>query len=353
MKKKSGFVLFETLIVSTLVLGTLIFLYVQITSIKNSYNESFTYNTIPGLYNANVLADYLEKTGYNDMASALGDNSYIDITNCVYASTLCTDIVNKMNVKVILFTHNDITTLKNDITSSDLDKKFIKYIKKLPNTKENGNYRLIVEYNNNTYASVIVNDDITQKLKYSITNIINNSGFENGTNNWTLNNNNATISAVSTIKKTGSNSMSFDINNNSDSLYQSINIKNGHRYYMREHVYLKNKLNSSISNLSQLSGTSNIGVIGLIDENIADSYNVLNNVEAKKWTEIDNLFVASADKTTKYYSIYASATNNNVIYIDNVILIDLTATFGNDNLPDIEWCRRNIDYFEGTSYIYK
>ena len=122
---------------------------------------------------------------------------------------------------------------------------------------------------------------------------------------------------------------------------------------MREHVYLKNKLNSSISNLSQLSGASNIGVIGLIDENIADSYNVLNNVEAKKWTEVDNLFVASVDKTTKYYSIYASATNNNVIYIDNVILIDLTATFGNDNLPDIEWCRRNIDYFEGTSYIYK
>ena len=49
MKKNRGYVLFETLVVSTVILGTLVFLYIQLSSIKSSYNTSFKYNTVSAL----------------------------------------------------------------------------------------------------------------------------------------------------------------------------------------------------------------------------------------------------------------------------------------------------------------
>lgn len=40
-------------------------------------------------------------------------------------------------------------------------------------------------------------------------------------------------------------------------------------------------------------------------------------------------------------------------YIDSVALIDLTTTFGAGNEPDKDWCDRHINYFDGTTTIYK
>ena len=40
-------------------------------------------------------------------------------------------------------------------------------------------------------------------------------------------------------------------------------------------------------------------------------------------------------------------------YVDSMMVINLTKTFGAGNEPDKEWCDRNIDYFEGTTTIYK
>ncbi len=40
-------------------------------------------------------------------------------------------------------------------------------------------------------------------------------------------------------------------------------------------------------------------------------------------------------------------------YSDDLILIDLTEAFGSGNEPDKEWCDNNINYFDGTTTIYK
>lgn len=42
-----------------------------------------------------------------------------------------------------------------------------------------------------------------------------------------------------------------------------------------------------------------------------------------------------------------------IIYFDGLLVIDLTATFGTGNEPDKEWCDNHIDYFNGTTTIYK
>ena len=40
-------------------------------------------------------------------------------------------------------------------------------------------------------------------------------------------------------------------------------------------------------------------------------------------------------------------------YSDDLIFVDLTATFGSGNEPDKEWCDKHINYFDGTTTIYK
>jgi len=40
-------------------------------------------------------------------------------------------------------------------------------------------------------------------------------------------------------------------------------------------------------------------------------------------------------------------------YYDDVFLIDLTATFGAGNEPTKAWCDEHINYFDGSSKIWK
>jgi hypothetical protein len=43
--------------------------------------------------------------------------------------------------------------------------------------------------------------------------------------------------------------------------------------------------------------------------------------------------------------------SNTIAYIDDVMLIDLTAAFGAGNEPTQEWCDTNIKYFAGNTTI--
>ena len=38
---------------------------------------------------------------------------------------------------------------------------------------------------------------------------------------------------------------------------------------------------------------------------------------------------------------------------DNLLIIDLTQTFGEGNEPSKEWCDEHIKWFDGTTTIYK
>ena len=60
MKKNSnkGFVLAETLIVTTFVAGILFFMFVQFTSLSKNYNDSYKYNTVEDLYALRNIRDY-------------------------------------------------------------------------------------------------------------------------------------------------------------------------------------------------------------------------------------------------------------------------------------------------------
>lgn len=170
MKKSNnkGFMLLETLIVSTVILSTLVFLYIQFVNVKSSYEVSFRYNTIPGLYMAKEISTFLTENGYISLQTNLDNNlstnnGYINITNSSNVtgdSDLYTNMITDMNISYVLFVNDDLTTLKTYLSSgtyntSVFNQEFKKYILKL-STNATNKYRLIVSFNDNTFASILI-----------------------------------------------------------------------------------------------------------------------------------------------------------------------------------------------------
>src|SRR5574344_1738439 len=131
MKKSNnkGFMLLETLIVSTVILSTLVFLYIQFVNVKSSYEVSFRYNTIPGLYMAKEVSTYLTENGYTSLQTSLDNNlttnnGYINIissSSVVGDSALYTNMIGEMNIVHLLFVNDSLTTIKTYLSSGNYD----------------------------------------------------------------------------------------------------------------------------------------------------------------------------------------------------------------------------------------
>lgn len=171
-KNEKGFTLLETLIVSTVVVGTLIYLFTQISNVKTNYDISFKYNTIPGLFSAKNVVEYMKKSGYSTLITTL-DNSASDFVEIENNSSLdygnndyYLKLKDETNIRKVFFVKDDISSLKDKVKACyDSDttnntaicneeeemKKFIRNLStdSLPNT-----YRLIIEYNDLTFASI-------------------------------------------------------------------------------------------------------------------------------------------------------------------------------------------------------
>ena len=169
-KNNKGFMLLETLIVSTIILSTLIFLFVQFTNIKENYEVSFRYNTIPGIYLAKELSDFLVENDINDSLSNLLDseeNGFINIKTHTYINNGENDfyqtMISNMNIKNIIYTSANLEKLNIYLNSSKVDtsifsesfKEFILSLK----SKNTNNNRLIIMFNDKTFASIIIGLD--------------------------------------------------------------------------------------------------------------------------------------------------------------------------------------------------
>lgn len=158
-KSNEGFILIETLVVSTFILTTLVFLYVQFSNVKRSYDISFRYNTINDLYYAKELSNYLKSDGYQIIASQVNSNNYLDITNCIYSGELCSKIKDKIKAKQIIYVNSSIIPLQNEIKNnsslSKFDPEFKKFILNLTEDSD-GRNRLIIEFEDLTFASVTI-----------------------------------------------------------------------------------------------------------------------------------------------------------------------------------------------------
>ena len=160
-KSNKGFVLLETLIVSTFILGTLVFLYVEFSSVKNAYDVSFRYNTVTGLYHAKEFSKFLLENGYDQVDNKLANTTsgYVDITSCPNLGLLCGKIKKEINAKRILYVSENISSLQNNLSTSQFDTNLFnselkKFILQMNSVEPTGKNRLIIEYNDNTYATI-------------------------------------------------------------------------------------------------------------------------------------------------------------------------------------------------------
>lgn len=159
-KNNKGFTLIETLIVSAFVAATLTYLFIQMNNTLTNYDITFRYDTINGIYNANVISEYLRENSYTNLINLSKTNGYVDITtssNVNGNSSYYGLILDKINAKTVLFTSEDMAYLKNDVKTSAYSEELKRYIqKKDSDISLTNKYIIIVEYKDNTFATVRV-----------------------------------------------------------------------------------------------------------------------------------------------------------------------------------------------------
>lgn len=167
MKKSNnkGFTLIETLVVSTFIVATLVFLYTQFTTIKRNYDYTFNHNTVVGTYNIKIFKDYIVKTGYSSAVDSLNSisNGYVELTCSTLDSTdteYCNKLIEMIDAEAIILVKENMEDLKNYLSNKDnvtgiFTNEFYDYIKHI-GVIDSNEYRIIVKYNNNTYATIVL-----------------------------------------------------------------------------------------------------------------------------------------------------------------------------------------------------
>lgn len=147
-KNNKGFTMLETLVASTLIVSTLVFLYIQFNNLVTGYDESFQFNTVQGIHHAKQLVKYYQ-TNPTKYCSSYAAKP------CLNDSSQVSSIYQLLNVS------NSI--LVYDMKSQDLDfsgissvcqeqcQKFIKKVR--TNTAKP---RLVVIYQDHTFASMVI-----------------------------------------------------------------------------------------------------------------------------------------------------------------------------------------------------
>lgn len=176
MKKlnKKGFLLTETLIVSTFIASTMIFIFVQFRRVNTTFDRAFSYNNVNSLYALNNMNDYIMNNGYDDIAKAIDtnvDNPYVGLINddgtcsTVYLTNIdyCNKLVEVLQIEKLFVTNEDLTVnnFKDNLNKygefdSQMTKfiKFIKYDDITESPADSIRKRTIARFKDGTYATL-------------------------------------------------------------------------------------------------------------------------------------------------------------------------------------------------------
>lgn len=147
-KNNKGFMLAEVFIVSSFVLGVLVYMFIQINSIMKNYNRSFSYDTVQGLYVTNEVRKYINLTDSdkNIISGACANYQILNDENDIFwqkikeSNDIKTAILGNLNyIKGNAINDNNITPKAKD---------YINYL------SSKDNCVLMLEFNDGTYASL-------------------------------------------------------------------------------------------------------------------------------------------------------------------------------------------------------
>ncbi len=151
--KNKGFMLAETLVVTSFVAGILLFTTIQFINISNGYNENYKYNTVEALYALNTVKNYIldDSKAISFINTNVTSNNYVNLKSCdMFTNEIrCQKLLELEGISEIMVTTNEFDKDKV-LTSDDEFKSFISKIKKEGKQK----YRLIAKFDNSAYATI-------------------------------------------------------------------------------------------------------------------------------------------------------------------------------------------------------
>lgn len=141
---KKGFVFLETLLLITVLTGTVLALYSNYITVTTNISSRVNYDRISDLYKVDVIRSYFK----SDIS--LDSNINVNSSNCLtYMNGECSSILDLLDVKEI-YILNDINNV-SDVTNS------MKLYLKTINDSDSSHYYIVVQFkidNDNYYGSL-------------------------------------------------------------------------------------------------------------------------------------------------------------------------------------------------------
>lgn len=163
-----GFLLAESLVVSTFVLTILILLYVQFSNLTTNYKNSYNYNNVESIYDLSSVANYLKDNNYNLTTQLSESKPYVIVfengscnMSAGIVDSFCDNLINKMDAKKIIYTYSDISIIKNYVSTTEdtnINQKMREFISRVETNTVLNKGRLFAEFNNGTYATIAMDE---------------------------------------------------------------------------------------------------------------------------------------------------------------------------------------------------
>ncbi len=190
-----------------------------------------------------------------------------------------------------------------------------------------------------------------EQQEYVVTNMISNGSFEDDFTNWNSNLFGKGGGTLSTdLAYDGAHSVFInaigDSKEKAIGYNDSLSFVANHQYYLA----MRNNLKSFTSNSSTV-----IPIASLFDSTANFVTILCDHTILNSWQLSSKIFSLSDNRTATNQRFGHIYNNNSIyqLYIDSIVLVDLTEAFGAGNEPSIEWCDQNLTWFEGSKTVYK
>lgn len=170
MKKNNrGFLLAESLVVSTFVLTVLILLYIQFSNLTTNYKNSYNYNNVESIYDLSSVSNYLLNNNYNLSNQLTASKPYVVVykngscnMDAGIIDSFCDNLINKMDAKTVIYTSSDISVIQNYVSAHDdsnINQHLREFISRVETATVKNKGRLFAEFNNGTYATIAMDTE--------------------------------------------------------------------------------------------------------------------------------------------------------------------------------------------------
>ncbi len=171
MKKNNrGFLLAESLVVSTFVLTVLILLYIQFNNLTTNYKNSYNYNNVESIYDLSSVSNYLLTNNYNLSDQLTESKPYVIVykdescnMDAGIIDSFCDNLISQMDAKTVIYTSSNISIIQKYVSENDdsnINQSLREFISRVETNTVQNKGRLFAEFDNGTYATIAMENEV-------------------------------------------------------------------------------------------------------------------------------------------------------------------------------------------------